>query len=278
MSWRRRLAGHLGVRAPDRPLFRALAGSGDPLRQVELLAELGFGGVFDNYLVLRPPAEQTAIGEAAARRGLRIGSFVHDPLAWNRPTWSQAGEAARAALGDALDQSLEAAARSGSRTINCVTGRDPGGDDKAQLATMAENLRWAADRAAAQGVTLCIEATHPAFAPGLLIERLDDALELVERIDHPHVRLNLDVGHVALHGDDIVGAIRTAAGWIGMVQLADTPGRVEPGAGALDWAAILEALEVSGYDGLLELELEPAADGEAGERAMLARLSALDAR
>lgn len=277
MSGRKRLAGHLGVRAPDRPLFRALAGSADPLRQVEKLAQLGFGGVFDNYLVLRPAPEQAAIGDAAARRGLRMGSFVHDPLAWDCPTWSRAGEAARAALGDALGRSLEAAARSGSRTMNCVTGRDPAADDKAQLAAMADNLRWAADRAAAHGVMLCIEATHPAFAPGLLIERLEIALALVDRVDHAHVRLNRDVGHVALHGDDVAAAIRAAAGRIGMVQLADVPGRVEPGAGSLDWPAILGALDASGYAGLLELELEPATDGEAGERAMLDRLAALGA-
>ena len=272
MSWRHRLAGHLGVRAPDRPLFRSLAGSGDPLRQVEFLAELGFGGVFDNYLVLRPPAEQAAIGDAAARLGLKMGSLVHDPLAWNRPTWSAPGELARASLGRALEQSLEAAARAGSRTINCVTGRNSAIDDRAQLSAMLDNLRWAGDRTAAQGVTLCIEATHPAFAPGLLVERLDDALALVEGVGHTHIRLNLDVGHAALHGDDVVSAISTAAGRIGMVQLADVPGRVEPGAGTLDWSAILGALDEVGYGGLLELELEPVGEGEAGERAMLDRL------
>lgn len=278
MSWRSRLAGHLGVRAPDRPLFCSLAGRGDPLRQVELLAELGFGGVFDNYLVLRSPAEQAAIGEAAARCGLEMGSLVHDPLAWNRPTWSAAGEGARAALGKALGRSLEAAARSGSRTINCVTGRAPAADERAQLGAMAENLRWAGDLAGEAGVTLCIEATHPTFAPGLLVERLDIALELVERIDHAHVRLNLDVGHVALHGNDVPAAIRAAAGRIGMVQLADVPDRVEPGAGTLDWPAILRALAGARYGGLLELELEPAEDGVTGERAMLERLGSFGPR
>lgn len=278
MSWRSRLAGHLGVRAPDRPLLRWLAGRGDPLRQVELLGEFGFGGVFDNFLVMRTPAEQAAIGEAAARCGLEMGSFVHDPLAWDRPTWSVAGEDARAALAEALGRSLETAARSGSRTINCVTGRAPDADERAQLGAMADNLRWAGDRAGEAGVTLCIEATHPTFAPGLLVERLGVALELLERIDHAQVRLNLDVGHLALHGDDIPAAIRAAAGRIGLVQLADVPGRVEPGAGTLDWPAIIRALEGTGYGGLLELELEPAANGAAGEQAMLERLGLFEDR
>jgi hydroxypyruvate isomerase len=137
---------------------------------------------------------------------------------------------------------------------------------------MADNLRHAADRAAVAGVMLCVEATHPAFAPGLLIERWPDALALVRAVDHPAVMLNLDLGHVALHGDDVVATIDACGRWIGMVQVADVPGRVEPGAGRLDWRAVREALDRVGYDGLVELELEPAEAGEAGERAMLARL------
>lgn len=264
-----RLAGHLGVRAPDAPLLPALAGSADPLAQIDLFAALGFAGVADNYLTLRPAAAQERIGAAAARHGLAMGGFVHDPLRWNGPGWIDG-----AAL-DVLDISLAAAARSGGRTITCVTGRLAGLDDAAQRRAMAANLARAADRAGRDGVVLCVEATHPAFAPGLLIERVADALAVVRMADHPCVRIDLDIGHVALHGDDPVAAIAAAGDLIGMVQVADVPGRVEPGAGTLDWRAILDALDGVGFAGLLELELEPAAAGEAGERAMLTRLAGL---
>lgn len=267
-----RLAGHLGVRAPDLPLFRHLAGSGDPLAQIALLADLGFAGAADNFLTLRPAGSQTAIGEALARHGMEMGSFVHDPAHWDRPTWSAPD---REALGAALAVSLEAAARSGSRTLNCITGLDPARDRPAQIACMADNLAWAGDRAAAYGVALCVEATHPAFAPGLLIERAAEALRLVERVDHPHVRLNVDIGHIAMHGDDVEAAIRAGVGRLGMVQAADAPGRIDPGAGRLDWPAILAGLQEAGYAGLIELEFEPMEPGVEGERALLARLERL---
>lgn len=263
---RPRLAGHLGVRAADAPLLPAIAGSADPIAQIALFAALGFAGVADNYLVLRAPGLQARIGEAVAGHGLEMGGFVHDPLRWNAPAWIDGS-----AL-DALDATLAAAARSGSRTATCVTGRLPAMDLAAQHQAMAANLARAADRAGRAGVMLCVEATHPAFAPGLLIERLSQAIAVVRAADHPFVRIDLDLGHVALHGDDPVAAIEAVGRLIGMVQIADVPGRVEPGAGTLVWRAIFAALAEAGFTGLAELELEPAGQGEAGERAMLARL------
>ncbi|AHE55098.1 sugar phosphate isomerase/epimerase family protein [Sphingomonas sanxanigenens] len=264
-----RLAGHLGVRAPDAPLLRGIAGATDPLAQIALFATLGFAGVADNYLALRAPELQARIGAAVADHGLEMGGFVHDPLRWDAPAWIDGS-----AL-DALDATLAAAARTGSRAVTCVTGRLPAMDLAVQYQAMAGNLARAADRAGRVGVTLCVEATHPAFAPGLLIERLCQALTVVRAANHPFVRIDLDLGHVALHGDDPVAAIAAAGALIGMVQIADVPGRVEPGAGMLDWPAIFAGLAEAGFTGLAELELEPAAPGAAGERAMLARLTRL---
>jgi len=274
-----RLAGHLGVRGPDAPLFRHLAASTSPADQIEFLARHGFAGVSDNYLLLRTPEEQARIGRAARAHGLEMGSFVHDPLNWNKPTWSTSGATARAALEESLDASLGAAGRSGSRTLSVVTGRTDVPLTE-QLRTMAEHLRFAADRAATHGIMLCVETTHPAFAPGLLIERLEDALAVVDTADHPHVRLNFDIGHLALLGEDILTAITRCAGYIGMVQAADIPpppavGRLEPGAGVLDWSAIFGALDGVGYRGLIELELEPHINGPEGEATLLESLARL---
>lgn len=270
---RRAFAGHLGVRAPDLPLLRHSAGSVAVDRQIVVLAAYGFAGVSDNYLLLRDAATQALIGQAVRDHGLRMGSFVHAPLRWNAPDWID-GRAL-----DSIDATAEAAARSGGRAVTCITGHVEGADAAAERRSMAQNLRRAAERLDGSGVTLCVEATHPAFAPGLLIEQVEEALEVVALAAHPQVRLCLDIGHVALHGRDPVAAIERAAGLIGNVQIADAPadapGRVEPGAGALDWAAIFAALDATGYDGLLELELEPAEVGEAGERAMLSRLAGL---
>lgn len=270
-----RLAGHLGVRAPDAPLFRHMAGSTDPVAQIAFMAELGFAGVSDNYLTLRSPEHQQRIGNALKQQSMAMGSFVHDPLNWNQPTWSVYDATGRAELLEAMETSLAAAKRCGGTTINCITGLQPDLSVQEQYSRMADNLGWLGDRAAAAGVTLCIEATHPSFAPGLLIERWWDACELVRRVYHPAVLVNLDLGHVALYGDDLIAAIEGAADLLGIVQIADVPGRVEPGAGTIDWQAIAVALKDADYCGLVELELEPSGEGETGERAMVSRLADL---
>jgi hydroxypyruvate isomerase len=168
---------------------------------------------------------------------------------------------------------MAAGVRTGAASVTCITAGM--GDSAQDRRSMADNLRRAADVLPADGPMLCVEATHPAFAPGLLIEQVEDALEVVRLADHPKVRLALDLGHVALHGRDPVELIALCVGLIGNVQIADVPGRVEPGAGSLDWSSILVGLDSAGYAGLLELELEPLEKGEAGERAMVARLAGL---
>lgn len=262
-------AGHLGLRSPDRPLLRHLADSGDPVRQVGVCAAHGLAGVFDNFLLTRGPAAWAQMGAEVRRLGLRMGSFVHGPARWQAPDWVTG-----AAL-DTLDETRAAAERSGGGTVTCITGRVADQPAAAQRRAMADTLARAADRLAGTGIVLCVEPTHPAYAPGLLVEQVEDALEVIARADHPQVKLCLDLGHVALHGRDPVAAIRLAAGRIGTVQLADAPGRVEPGAGTLDWPAILNALDAVGPDCLLEVECEPAEPGEAGERALLARIARL---
>ena len=117
-----RLAGHLGVLGPDAPLFRHSANPA-PADQIAFLARHGFSGVSDNYLLLRTPEDQAHIGRLAREHGLEMGSFVHDPLNWNRPVWNTSGPTGRAALEEALAASLAAAERSGSRTLCIVTGR-----------------------------------------------------------------------------------------------------------------------------------------------------------
>lgn len=263
----RRFAGHLGVRGPDAPLLQHMAGSADPVDQIALMADLGFAAVFDNYLLLRDEADQARIGAELRRHDMAMGSFVHDPLRWDQSAWIDGSALA------SLDRTMAAAGRTGAASVTCITAGM--GDSAKDRRSMADNLRRAAEAMAADGPLLCVEATHPAFAPGLLIEQVEDALEVVRLAHHPKVRLALDLGHVALHGRDPVEIIGLAAGHIGTVQIADVPGRVEPGAGKLDWPGIFAALDRAGYAGLLELELEPQETGEAGERAMIARLASL---
>ena len=269
-----RFAAHLGVRAPDRPLFMASAGP-SAAEQVAWISAQGFSGVFDNFLCLRDPEEQAAFGQLAADHGLAVGSFTLDPEGWSTPLWSRDDAEAHDAQRALVERAVAVAARTGSRTVTCVTGRSPSWPIEAQRAAMAANLARVGDLAGAAGLALCVEPVAAAFIPDLLADRLADAQAIVIAADHPAVRLAFDVGHIAIAGDDPAAPL---AGPPGLVQIADAPGRIDPGAGSVDWRAVFVGLARTGYAGLIEVECEAMDPGVAGEAALLARLRALDDR
>ena len=283
--FRLRYTGHLGLRAPDQPLFRHSARSADPVDQIAFLAEQGFAGVQDNFLKLRPVAEQERIGVALARYGLQMGSFNNNPLAWNRPLWSLADPAAHAELARDLEESIAAAARTGGRYLTCVTGMglrqgDPAEDaarHAAELQGMIENLRRLADRAAEGGGILCVEPVAAAWIPGLLVATLADALHVVHTVAHPAVKLLFDIAHVQTSEGDVLSRLRACWSDVALLQAADTPGRRDLGSGELDWPAILRFVREQAYAGLIEIEHLPAADSAEAEHQLLRRLRAVDA-
>ena len=283
--FRLRYTGHLGLRAPDQPLFRHSARSADPVDQIAFLAEQGFAGVQDNFLKLRPVAEQQRIGVALARYGLQMGSFNNNPLAWNRPLWSLSDPAAHAELARDLEESIAAAARTGGRYLTCVTGiglrqGDPAEDaarHAAELQGMIDNLRRLADRAAEGGCILCVEPVAAAWIPGLLVARLADALHVVHTVAHPAVKLLFDIAHVQTSEGDVLPRLRACWSDVALLQAADTPGRRDLGSGELDWPAILRFVREQAYAGLIEIEHLPAADSAEAEHQLLRGLRAVDA-
>ena len=275
-GWKLRYAAHLGLAAPDAPLFRASARSAAVEDQVAWLADKGFAGVQDNFLKLRTPDEQRRLAHALERHGLAMGSFNNNPTSWDRPLWSATDAGSRAELERELETSLTLATLTGARSAVCVTGRDATRTTSAQLAAMADNLRRLADRAARAGFALCVESVAAERFPQLLVNGIDEALQVVRAADHPAVRLQFDVAHVEMNDGDAFGHLRRCWSDVELVQVADVPGRVDLGAGKLDWVAILRWIRARGYAGLIEIEHEPAAAGIDGERALLERLRAID--
>lgn len=268
-----RLAGHLGLSAPDRPLLAHLGRSVDPLDQIDTLADHGFAGVQDLFLKLRPPTEQAAMAEHMARRGLVLSSFGGDPMHWNRPLWSAEDDAGRDALQASVTLSCGLSTLFGGTGAVCVAGFDPDRSRKAQLAAMTENLKRHAEVATRAGLVLLVEPIAESRIAGLLLNRLEDGLDMVRAVAMPSVRLLFDIGHVAMMGHDVPSALAECRDDIGLIQLADIPGRVDPGLGQLDCAAILRQIAKQGYPNPVELEFEPVDRTAEGEARMLSRLA-----
>ncbi len=268
-----RLGGHLGLSSPDRPLLAHLGRSASPVDQIDALADHGFAGVQDLFMKLRPAQEQAAMAHRMEQRGLTLTSIGGDPLHWNTPLWSRTDAQAANVLAASVRGSAAIAQRFGGAGAVCVAGLDPDRSPAGQLAEMIENLRRAGDHAAEAGLVLLVEPIAPARIPGMLLDRLEPAVEIVRAVAMPSVRLMFDIGHVSMMGHSVPDALHQCADMIGLIQAADLPDRVDIGLGTLDWTAILAAIHATGYTGIVELEYEPTDQTTEGEAAMLVRLN-----
>lgn len=133
--------------------------------------------------------------------------------------------------------------------------RVPGAAPQAQDDLAAERLTRAAEQAAASGAVVLVEALSG--APDYPLRTGDDVARVLDRVGSPHVRFLCDLYHLATNGEDVAGTVRRYASITGHVQVADAPGRHQPGTGALDVAGLLRTLVATGYAGWVGLEYAP---------------------
>lgn len=114
-----------------------------------------------------------------------------------------------------------------------------------------------------EGVTFCLENLNTAVDhPGVPFARAADTLALVEAVARPGVRMMLDLYHAQIGEGNLIELLRRAGAFIGEIQVADVPGRFEPGTGEINYPAITAALVDMGYDGPIGLESWASEDSE----------------
>ena len=128
----------------------------------------------------------------------------------------------------------------------------------------ADTLRELAELGRAAGRTFVLENLNRAVDhPGTPFARAADTLALVRAVDHPGLRLNLDLYHAQVGEGNLIETVRAALPWIGEIQVADVPGRCEPGTGEIRYEAIGAALRELGYEGVIGMEAWASGDPDA---------------
>jgi len=154
-----------------------------------------------------------------------------------------------------LEQALSDATRLGCRRLNALVGRAvPDVPWERQRDLVVERLRRAAPDAADAGVTLLVEAISSHLLPGYLVNYSRQALDIVDLVSHPNVLFQYDVYHMQLMEGNLISTLRENVAKIGHVQIADVPGRHEPGTGEINFPNLLRALDETGYGGYVGLE------------------------
>jgi hydroxypyruvate isomerase len=117
---------------------------------------------------------------------------------------------------------------------------------------------------AAAGVTFCVENLNTIVDhPGIPLARAKDTLALVEAVGHPNVKMMLDLYHAQIGEGNLIELVRRCGDAIGEIQVADVPGRCEPGTGEISYPAIARALRDMGYVGTIGLEAWASGDSAA---------------
>jgi hydroxypyruvate isomerase len=164
---------------------------------------------------------------------------------------------------ESIRAAIATAERFGTRRLNAIAGVLPPGVDRQDAErTAIANLRATAPMAAAAGVKLLVENINPTDMPGYIADTVERAVGLIDAADHPSVRLQLDQYHVGMVGGDACEALRRWSSLVEHVQIADVPGRHEPGTGQQPISQFLADLDALGYAGAVGLEYRPATTTE----------------
>lgn len=164
-----------------------------------------------------------------------------------------------------VTRAIEYARALGCRKVNCLAGIVPGGiEPDVAEATLVDNLRFAAERLADAGISLVFEPINTRDIPGYFLTTTDQAERIMDRVGHSNLLIQYDFYHMQIMQGDLLPTFERLQSKIGYVQIADNPGRHEPGTGEINHDFIFRRLDELGYDGWVGCEYKPAASTSAG--------------
>ena len=164
-----------------------------------------------------------------------------------------------------VDRAIAYAQVLGNTQINCLAGITPTGvDDALVRKTLVNNLAYAADRLSGAGIRLIMEAINTRDIPGFYLNTTAQALEIQEQVGSSNLGLQYDIYHMQVMEGDLARTLTTHLAQIDHVQLADNPGRHEPGTGEINYRFLFEHLDRIGYQGWVWCEYKPLTTTEAG--------------
>jgi hydroxypyruvate isomerase len=147
--------------------------------------------------------------------------------------------------------------------LNCLAGI-PAGDAAEARQMLVENLRYAAGALSDAGIELLLEPVNTRDVPGFFVNTVKQALSILDDVGSSAARLQFDIYHTQVMEGDIANKIEANFGRIGHVQLADNPGRHEPGTGEINYAYLFGQLDELGYGGWVGCEYRPRGATTAG--------------
>jgi hydroxypyruvate isomerase len=254
--------------APSFGEFKAHSGS-DLTAQIQFAFDEGFGAMFDNGIMGRPPAEQELIARELAKRGMTLGPFVLYADFKAKSLVTQDKDV-RAMLVGLMRKGVET-----SKRVNCpwallVPGRyDESLAWEYQTANVIENLRACMEVCEPAGLILVLEPLNPKDHPGLFLTRIPQAYAICRGVASPSCKILDDMYHQQITEGNLIPNIDLAWSELAAFHIGDNPGRNEPNTGEINYKNIFKHLHQKGYPGVLCMEHGHSREGKEGERAVI---------
>jgi hydroxypyruvate isomerase len=165
---------------------------------------------------------------------------------------------------EGVERGIAYARAVGCPRLNCLAGLAPA--DRAHFDVLVENVRYAARALGSAGMQLVLEAINTRTVPGFFLSRSAQAIEVLNAAGEGNAFLQYDFFHMQIMEGDLARTVERLLPRIGHVQLADVPGRHEPGSGELNFDFLLRHLDALGYAGWVGCEYNPLGDTLEGLR------------
>lgn len=161
---------------------------------------------------------------------------------------------------DGVTTAIRYAHALGCERVNCLAGRRPDSVRPAEArATMVANLRYAAAACKREGIRLVTEPINHFDIPGYFVNRTAEALSIMDEVGSDNLFLQYDVYHAQRMEGELGATLSAQIARIGHIQIADNPGRHEPGSGEINYAWLLRHIDALGYEGWVGCEYKPRA-------------------
>ena len=165
---------------------------------------------------------------------------------------------------DGVGTAIEYARVLGCGQLNCLAGLCPDAPGEHQRAAFISNLKFAAMKLREAGIKLLIEPINTRDIPGFYLTRSSQALEIIREVGSDNLFLQYDIYHMQVMEGDLAKTIEANLALIPHMQLADNPGRNEPGTGEINYPFLFEHIDRIGYQGWIGCEYKPRTSTEAG--------------
>ncbi len=231
-----------------------LFGELDFLDRFGAAARAGFAGVEFHFPY---DHDKDVLAEVVLTSGVEAVLFNLPAGNWAAGERGIACQPARQAeFRDGVERALEYAEALGCTRLNCLAGIPAATQGKA-VDTLVDNLRFAAAATQRAGIRLMLEPLNARDNSGYLVPTTRAALQVLDAVDSRNLFLQYDVYHAQVMEGDLARTLETNLARIGHLQIADNPGRHEPGSGEINFPFLLRRLEALGYAGWIGCEYIP---------------------